>query len=739
MKSTFVDGLNPIQRDAVNHGEGPLLVLAGAGSGKTRVLTHRIARLLSSGIPPRSILALTFTNRAAQEMRQRVLELLGLESEPALKLSTFHALGAWFLRQHGEACGRSQRFSIYDTSDQTAVIRALLEEMGTGMGAAEAKKMMRSIGQAKNMGLPASEADLSLIAPGLDSEALGRAYDERLKRADAFDFGDLILRPAELLRGNPSLLERYRRRWRFILVDEFQDTNYAQYAWLKLIAPPGANLFVVGDDDQAIYGWRGAEVGNILQFPDEYPGAQVLRLEQNYRSDGHILDAANHIIAHNQKRLGKSLWTERRQGAQIEFYDAGSARAEARWVANQIQQAILDEGYRPAEIAVLMRANHLSLDLEQSLRAQGITYQVLRGRAFFERAEVRDALAYVRLLVNPADEMAFRRAVNTPVRGVGKKSLARLASIATANGLSLWAAASDPDLRGQLRGRARGGVEVFMNFMMRYFDDDTIEPVEQVRGVLTEAGLMPASPEDWLGEDESEKTDNVRRLLEDIESYQRQTPQPTLAGYLEQVQLVSDVDAVDPERGAVSLMTVHAAKGLEFPLVFVIGMEEGLFPHANAIAAGEIEEERRLCYVALTRAMERLYISRARERRGFGESHRNPPSRFLAELPPDAVHGEYAPMMRRRARPRPKLMPRPPTTNEPWPTDAFQDALSGGRSDGMVDEGLGYRPGMKIWHAQLGAGRVVTVGRGLSDTLTVDFPDIGEMNVRADFVSPYDG
>jgi len=333
---SLLDGLNPVQRDAVNHGDGPLLVLAGAGSGKTRVLTHRIARLISSGVSPSSILALTFTNRAAQEMRQRVLELLGLESEPALKLSTFHALGAWFLRQHGEACGRSRRFSIYDTSDQVAVVRAVLEDMGAGMGAAEAKKMMRNISQAKNMGLPAREADLSAIAPGLDSAQIGAAYDQRLERADAFDFGDLILRPAQLLAADSALVDRYQRRWRYILVDEFQDTNYAQYAWLKRLAPPGSNLFAVGDDDQAIYGWRGAEVGNILQFPVEYPTSKVLRLEQNYRSDGHILDAANHIIAHNQKRLGKSLWTERRQGAQIEFYDAGSGQSLNLWMNDTI-------------------------------------------------------------------------------------------------------------------------------------------------------------------------------------------------------------------------------------------------------------------------------------------------------------------------------------------------------------------------------------------------------------------
>jgi len=611
--------------------------------------------------------------------------------------------------------------------------------MEAGMGAAEAKKMMRAISQAKNMGLPAREADLSVIAPGLDSAEIGAAYDQRLERADAFDFGDLILRPAQLLDADPVLLERYQRRWRYILVDEFQDTNFAQYAWLKLLAPPGANLFAVGDDDQAIYGWRGAEVGNILQFPVEYPKARVLRLEQNYRSDGHILDAANHIIAHNQKRLGKSLWTERSLGAQIEFYDAGSARAEARWVANQIQQAILDEGYRPADIAVLMRANHLSLDLEQSFRGQAIAYQVLRGRAFFERAEVRDALAYIRLLVNPADEMAFRRAVNKPARGVGKTSLSHLARDAGQSGLSLWAVAADPQRRDRLRGRARRGVATFMDLMERHRDDEGAAPAERVRSLLTEAGILPEGDPGWMEDGDGERNDNVLRLLEDIESYQTQTGEPSLAGYLEQVKLVSDVDAVDPEIGAVSLMTVHAAKGLEFPLVFVIGMEEGLFPHANAIAAGEIEEERRLCYVAVTRAMERLYLSRARERRGFGESHRNPPSRFLAELPQEAVHGQYAPPMRRRHRPRPRPTPHIEPAQGPWPTDAFHDAFDEGRSDAGGSEHLGYRPGMKIWHSQLGAGRVVTVGRGLSSTLTVDFPDIGEMSVRADFVSPYDG
>ena len=736
MTSSLLEGLNPVQQDAVNHGEGPLLVLAGAGSGKTRVLTHRIARLLAAGEQASGILALTFTNRAAQEMRHRIRELLGGEGELTLKLSTFHALGAWFLRQHGAALGRSQNFSIYDTGDQAAALRAVLEERGTPLPMAEIKKMLRSIGEAKNMGLEAADADFSWSAPGFDSAVLGLAYDQRLERADAFDFGDLILRPVRLLAADAKLMRRYRRRWKWILVDEFQDTNVAQYAWLKLLAPPGKNLFVVGDDDQAIYGWRGAEVGNILRFPEEYPSARVVRLEQNYRSDGHILDAANHIIAHNEHRLGKSLWTDRGLGSRIEYYDARNGRAEAYWVAGQIQRACVDEGYRPADVAVLMRANHLSLDLERSFRALVIPYQVLRGRAFFERAEVRDALAYIRLLTNPADEMAFRRAVNTPTRGVGKTSLAHLAKEATLSGRTLWATAADPDARGRLRGRARGGVDRFIALMNRHRGDDTLGPAERACALLMEAGVLPEDDHSLMGEAEEQRFENVRRLLEDIRSYQLETPTPSLAGYLERVQLVSDIDAIDPERGAVSLMTVHAAKGLEFPLVFVIGMEDGLFPHANAIKAGSLEEERRLCYVAVTRAMERLYLSRARERRGFGEVRRHPPSRFLAELPRDAVLGRAAPPTQRIQRDR---LSSGDFATRAWPTDAFSDALHVGEVHVSATDDLSYRPGMKIWHSQLGAGRVVTVGRGLAGTLTVDFPDVGELNVRADYVSPYDG
>ncbi len=741
-----LEGLNPVQRAAVLHDEGPLLLLAGAGSGKTRVVTHRIARLLIEGAAPDSVLALTFTNRAAREMRERVFALLGAEDLPGLTISTFHSLGARFLRQHATAVGRTRAFTIYDDDDQTAVLREALNDLNAGLTAKGVRAWRRAIDQAKNAGLDAREATAPAEGGFLDPAEVGARYELLMERADAFDFGDLILRPAQILTEVPSLAERYRRQWRWVLVDEFQDTNRAQYAWLRTFAPPDSNLFVVGDDDQSIYGWRGAEVENILQFPHEYPAARVVRLEQNYRSDGHILRAANGVIAHNDRRLGKDLWTERGEGTRIELYEGHDARGEARWVAERIAGLCRDEGHAPGDVAVLMRANHLSLDLEETLTRAGLRYAVVRGRSFYDRAEVRDALAYVRLLVNPNDDVAFRRAVGVPARGVGKTSLARLAAFADERGLSTLAAAPAALEAAALRGRARTGLAELLE-ALAVADADDARPSARVRGLLERAGVTEhlASADVERGAGEGRQA-NVERLLQAIESYEQETPDASLAGYLEQVKLVSEVDVAQLSGGAVSLMTVHAAKGLEFPVVFVIGLEDGVFPNARALddldGAGE-EEERRLCYVALTRAERRLILTRARQRRTFGDVRHNAPSRFLRELPRDVVESRY--------------VPEPPPTQRGWPRRAAgwpreHDPVAVAPApsddelcmDAVYDDfggadGPGFRPGMRVWHAQLGAGRVRRINPGMRPSLTIDFDDVGQRKVLASFVAPYQG
>ena len=718
-------GLNPIQKDAVLHDEGALLLLAGAGSGKTRVVTTRIARLLSAGHSPHSILALTFTNRAAKEMRERVADLLGLADEPPVLISTFHSLGARMLREHGAHFGRSKYFSIYDEDDQVAVLRQAAESQDLSLKVPQLKRILRAFARAKNAGKQSQDAVLPSEFIQLDVEALGREYEARLARADAFDFGDLILRPAQLLQENQRLALRYRTLWRFVLVDEFQDTNAAQYMWLKQLAPPGSNLFVVGDDDQSIYGWRGAEVGNILDFPEMYPGAKVIRLEQNYRSQRHILDAANGVIQNNQRRLGKNLWTEREGSALIELEVAEDGRAEANYIAGRIARLCAEEDIRPADIAVLMRANHLSLDLETCLRSLSVPYKVVRGRAFFERAEIRDALSYVRLLVNTDDEAAFRRAVAAPARGVGKASLKKLDARASAADASLWAATQTALNGGEVKGRARTGLTTFVEQITRHGAEGVhgADAAQRVQALLTEAGLMELMPDMDLDDKEQQRQQNIARFLRDLQNWGREQPEAHIADYLEQVKLVSDADAIQDDDGAVSLMTIHAAKGLEFPVVFVLAMEEGVFPHANAIETGGVEEERRLCYVAITRAEQRLVLTRARRRHGFQEVRRNPASRFLSELPADVVHASVQVRPGRRHRSRPA-------------GPGFRQERSGVYDDPTQHDE--YAPGMSVWHAQFGAGKVLGVTRGVRTILRVSFPDMQPIKVVSDFVSPYE-
>ncbi|MEE2787806.1 MAG: UvrD-helicase domain-containing protein [Myxococcota bacterium] len=725
----MIDALNDEQREAVNHARGPLLLLAGAGSGKTRVVTTRIVRLLEDGVHPGEILALTFTNRAAREMKERVTELLGLNQEPPLLISTFHALGARLLRQHADLFDRSSGFSIYDEDDQVALLRGVLDTRGHRLKAHEIKRILRAFARAKNDGNHAKDA----IAPpefiGLDFDALGRGYEARLRHADAFDFGDLILRPMELVEHSDALRRRFQARWPWILVDEFQDTNIAQYRWLKGLAPEGSNLFVVGDDDQSIYGWRGADVTNILQFPEEYPSAKVIRLEQNYRSYGFILDAANGVIHHNRNRLGKSLWTARGEGPRVELDVLKDARDEAAYVARRIVQMCQRGEHSPRDVAILMRANHLSLDLEASLRTEGLAYRVLRGRAFFQRAEVRDALAYLRLLVNPNDVVAFGRAVQAPARGVGKKSIQVIEQAASSADQGIWMALVDISNRGALKGKARTGLSAFVEAIRVAMQaiEDTDSITDAVRGLFLRVGLLIEDESYTDSEQDASRADNIHRLLMDIDGWETKHPDGTLGDYLEEIKLVSDADDGDALADAVSLMTVHAAKGLEFPVVFVVGLEDGLFPHANAIRANEVEEERRLCYVAMTRAQNQLILTRAIQRSNFQETRRHPPSRFLNEIPHQTLHQRHA---ARRSTAELARVVKGPRTGEANDWYARPDL------DGTEDE---FRVGVHVWHAQFGAGRIQHIERGMRTVLTVKFSDMAPMKVVADYVSIYEG
>ncbi|MEZ4473142.1 MAG: UvrD-helicase domain-containing protein [bacterium] len=720
-------GLNPVQREAVLHGDGPLLVLAGAGSGKTRVVTCRIARLLRDGVRPEQILAVTFTNKAAAEMRERVAHLLGVESVPGLTISTFHAFGARFLRTHPEGLGRTRGFVIYDDTDQMATVRRAMDTAGIPDQGGLGKAIRRAIDQARNAGKDASAARLPEDAPYVDMVRVGELYEELMARADAFDFGDLIRGPAVLLEQDAYLRDAWRRRFRHVLVDEFQDTNLAQYRLLHALAPPGSNLVVVGDDDQSIYGWRGAEVENILKFPEAWGGA-LLRLEQNYRSDGSILEAANGVIAHNSRRLGKKLWTANEAGARVEVMRSSDPREEARRVVTRILD-LQGEGYEPGDVAILFRANHLALDVEDALRRVGVAYVVVRGRAFYERAEVRDALAALRLVVNPADDVAFGRVVGNLTQGVGKTSLGRVAQHAEVAGCSLHDAVPAALASGEIKGKARGGLATLLEDLAQARAQ--ADPVAAAEHLFAELGMLKGDAElSLLDEDDRDGQESLRRLLQAL--VETKEAGGDLATFLEQVKLVSDVDAAELGR-AVSLMTVHAAKGLEFPVVFVIGLEEGTFPGQRASRPHEVEEERRLFYVAATRARRRLFLSHAERRRRFGDqTDWRRPSRFLAELPRQATQGD-------RAEPRaaaPTWEPRAPRVDAGYRIELEPEEAFSPHDDG---ETAFYKAGMSIWHADFGVGEVLRVRMGMQPRLDIRFPELGVRTVLARFVSPYEG
>jgi len=641
----LVDPLNNEQRAAVLHPSGPALILAGAGSGKTRALTHRVAALIERGAPPWQILALTFTNKAAKEMRERASRLSPAAAQ--VTLTTFHAFGAMFLRRHAARFGRTERFTIYDKEDQMRLLKSVASQAEAQLERADLDVLKGAIERAKHRGQGGEHAECllwdrtrpDLIGPK-SASALGAAYERALVSADAFDFGDLIIRPHEALQ-DPSLREELRGRYRWVLVDEFQDTNMAQMKLLQGLCPPDGELLVVGDDDQSIYGWRGAEVDNILRFSSYFPGARVYKLERNYRSKGNIIKAANGVIRHNSGRLGKTLWTSAEPGARVSLYHGEDERGEARYIGREIRRLIDSGACKASEVAVLYRANHLSLPFERAFSEPTIKlpYVIVRGQAFFERAEVKDALSYLRLLVNPNDMIAFARASSSPSRGVGAKTLELLRETAEVHRVHLFEAARLAVDFAWVKGRAREGLRAFYELYTQGEHLKHVTMVTQAEALLRQAKLFePERVELERDEQERGRMENILQLLDTVRSYEgaeegeSQSPPdlelnsapvgPSWFGYLEQVKLVSGADELEDsagERERVSLMTIHASKGLEFPYVFVVGLEDGIFPASSAEGdERRLEEERRLFYVALTRAERRLTLSYAARRALFG-------------------------------------------------------------------------------------------------------------------------
>ncbi len=641
-RSPLLDGLNPVQREAVLHTEGPVLIVAGAGSGKTRALTHRIAYLIREhGVSPYAILAITFTNKAAGEMAERVEGLLGTRIAKGMWILTFHSACARILRREHTHLGVPSNFSIYDEGDTERVISMVLKQMDLDPKRYPPRQVAAMIGRAKDqLVTPSRYADGARTYFERTVADVYAEYQRRLREAGALDFDDIIMETVRLFQDHPEVLEHYQERFRYVLIDEYQDTNRAQYHLVNLLAAKHRNICVVGDADQGVYSWRGATIQNLLDFEHDYPDAMVLVMDQNYRSTQAILDAANALIEHNVQRKPKSLWSDADRGDLVVRFRADHEHDEAWYVVREIERLIQSEGERYADIAIFYRTNAQSRVIEDVFMKAGLPYRIIGGVRFYQRREVKDVLAYLRAVVNPADSVSIRRVINAPKRGIGDATVAAIEDFAGTEGMSFLDAAREADRITLLGTRARGAVGGFAELVDRLgaLLGDGAGPSRMVEAAFTESG--------YLADLEAERTiesmgriENLRELVGVAAEFEQQRgPEATVADFLEQVSLVSEQDEYDPDEGSVTLMTMHNAKGLEFDVVFMIGMEDGVFPHYRSIGdQGELEEERRLAYVGITRARRRLYLTHAWRRSLFGGSNYNPPSRFLAEIPEELV------------------------------------------------------------------------------------------------------
>jgi DNA helicase-2/ATP-dependent DNA helicase PcrA len=706
----LLETLNPIQREAVLHTEGPVLIVAGAGSGKTRALTHRIAFLIEErGVAPGEILAITFTNKAAREMAERVEGLMGTRISKGMWILTFHSTCARILRKEHARLGLPSSFSIYDDGDTERLISTVLRDLGIDPKRFAPRAMAAGIGKAKDHLISASE--FAAQAGNFYEKTVAEVYagyEKKLAAAGALDFDDLIVRTVRLFQDNPAVLEHYQERFRYILIDEYQDTNRAQYHLVNMLAAKYRNLCVVGDADQGVYSWRGATIQNLLDFERDYPDAEVFLMEQNYRSTQAILSVANALIEQNVQRKPKSLWTETPGGEVTVRYRADNEHEEALFVGEEIERLVAEEGHRYRDVAVFYRTNAQSRVLEDIFMRAGIAYRVVGGVRFYERKEIKDALAYLRLLVNPQDLMSARRVINTPKRGIGDATIAALESFATQEGIPFLASARRADEISVLATRARGAVAGFVALM------DRLEEMYQAGAAASRMVEAVAEESGYIAELEAERTvesegrvENLRELGGVAAEFEARFPEGSIADFLEQVALVTEQDEYDEESSSVTLMTLHNAKGLEFPVVFIVGLEDGIFPHYRSMGdSAQLEEERRLAYVGITRARERLYLCHAWSRTIWGSTNYNPPSRFLSEIPSDLLREIESNGSSQRLRGRVGV-----------------SVTSGG----VRREPPAVSAGDTVMHDRWGEGVVVSVsGSGSDAEATVAFEDEGE-------------
>jgi len=708
--SAILDPLNDAQRDAVAAPLGHALILAGAGSGKTRVLVHRIAWLIQAeAVSPYSILAVTFTNKAAAEMRGRIEELLAIPAR-GMWVGTFHGLAHRLLRAHWRDANLPQNFQILDSDDQYRFVRRVIRVLELDEDQWSPKQAQWFINGKKDEGLRAQHLDHGGDPYQRQMIRIYAAYQEACERAGVVDFAELLLRALELWRNRPEILAHYQQRFRHILVDEFQDTNAIQYAWLRLLAGNDCHIFIVGDDDQSIYGWRGAKIENIQRFGQDFAGSRMLRLEQNYRSTGTILAAANALIDNNTGRLGKKLWTADSEGEPVHVYSAFNDLDEARFIADRIT-TWTEQGNPRKGAAVLYRSNAQSRVIEEALIQYGIPYRVYGGLRFFERAEIKNALAYLRLLHNRHDDTSFERIINIPTRGIGERTVEVVREHARLQGISLWQATVDTLNSDRLTARSKNALQTFINLIERFSDAiDGLELAEQVEEVVHNSGLMGHYKKE-KGEKGQARMENLEELVTaarqfDYDSGEDEEELDPLSAFLSHAALEAGEGQADPDQDCVQLMTLHTAKGLEFPLVFLCGLEEGLFPHRMSIEEpGRLEEERRLCYVGITRARQHLYISHAESRRLYGAEDYAAPSRFISEIP-DELKQEI------------RLNQRAQTPVRPVAARAFRQPAQ------ASPDGLSL--GQRVSHPKFGEGVVLNYeGRGNNARVQVNFNQAG--------------
>ena len=726
----LLTGLNPAQKEAVEHSEGPILIMAGAGSGKTKVLTCKIAQLLAKGVAPYNILAITFTNKAAAEMRERVDNLIGSLAKEVW-LSTFHAFCAKFLRREIEVLECYKRnFTIYDSSDSQTLVKNCLKELNLDEKQYAPNSLLSAISNAKNS--LQTPQDFKNNADNFYAEKVAevyKLYQQKLIVNNSLDFDDLLMVTVQLLQQNPEVLNKYQSRFKYILIDEYQDTNKVQYLLANLLAQKHQNICVVGDADQSIYGWRGADIKNIMDFEKDYPKAKVIKLEQNYRSTKMILAAANAVIENNFARKPKELWTENVIGDKITYYLANDERDEANFIATTIlkHKTIFKTPY--ADIAVLYRTNAQSRVLEEAFMKQGLPYTMVGGLKFYDRKEIKDIFAYLRVIYNPNDNISLLRIINVPKRGIGDTSIGKLVEYANDNNMSLFDVISNPDLVPKLMARVRKPLELLAEFIFTMIAlKDNMSVADLIDKVKKESGYIKELETENTTQSET-RLENLKELLSLAKGYMKSNGlEDNLENFLSQVALVSDIDNVDLDEDKITMMTMHSAKGLEFPVAFIAGMEEGLFPHSRTLMnESEIEEERRICYVGITRARRKLYLTNAKMRTIYGKTVVYPNSRFLSEIPDHTVERlqarnnnygfarSYAPSGQANA-----TSPNVNTAN----LSPLAQKIS--QSSAKPDLNINWKVGDKAQHSKWGIGTIISVsGDGEEQELKIAFPNQG--------------